>query len=432
MGITSLLGVSKEALTGKKAEEKNAMVFSRIIALILFDTCLFAAALVTARLALDIPFIILCVLAGIMVILTVWFALGAKMLLTVTAEESLQVLTGMAGELASGKLKGEIGYDVPEEFSALAAGLRKSGEQAFMVTQDVVSTLNRIAAGDFRKGSERPGLYLQDYSAIKDALEELAACLSETMSGVISSSQKVSRGVRDMNRGTSDLTEGATDQAAAIEEVTASLSSVVEESRAVAEVSDETAEMAMTIKEQVEKGMRKMKLVTDAMERITLVSKEIEQITNSIETIAGQTRLLALNASIEAARAGENGKGFAVVAENIGKLAGESTQAAKGTHQLIADTMDEIDNGNAVVEETKSALEEVQGSVTDMSMMMYESGEMVKHQVESMDEIARAIGMISDTVQNSSAVAQESGAVSGELFEQSEELYRMMENFKIR
>lgn len=71
-----------------------------------------------------------------------------------------------------------------------------------------------------------------------------------------------------------------------------------------------------------------MNRMMDAMTKIHDTSQEVVGIIQTIEQIADQTNLFALNASIEAARAGELGKGFAVVAGEIGKLADESSKAA--------------------------------------------------------------------------------------------------------
>ena len=82
------------------------------------------------------------------------------------------------------------------------------------------------------------------------------------------------------------------------------------------------------------------------MASIIDISNKIEQITSTIEDIASQTSLLALNASIEAARAGDAGRGFAVVAEQIGKLATDCQKSAVNSRELIGKTLEEITKGN--------------------------------------------------------------------------------------
>ena len=207
---------------------------------------------------------------------------------------------------------------------------------------------------------------------------------------------------------------------------------VTEQTRNVADAAKQSNEMAQKVKEDVDTSARKMHLVTDAMTRITEASKEIELVTNSIEAIAKQTQLLALNASIEAARAGDAGKGFAVVAGEISQLANQSSEAAKNTHQLISDTMDEISNGNEVVDETKAALEMVVESVNQVSEMMTTSGNMAKDQVVSMEQITDGIEQISNVVTSNSATAEESSAVSQQLSEESNMLNDLIDKFKVK
>ncbi len=336
-----------------------------------------------------------------------------------------------ADDMAKGKIEIKILSDSQDELGKLARDLTESTDVIEDIVKDIDETLKRMSGGDFSTGSQNEQLYIGDYVAIKNALSDISENLSSTLMEVKNSSTQVSQGASNMSQGATDLAEGATDQAAAVEELTASVNSITEQTKQLANVAERSKNMASSVRDNAELSARKMHLVTDAMTRITEASAEIEQVTNSIEAIAKQTSLLALNASIEAARAGETGKGFAVVADQIGKLADQSSEAAKNTHQLIADTMDEINNGNNVVAETTDALDAMQHSVEEITEMIIETGDLAEQQAQSMEEIDKGIEMISNVVQSNSATAEESSAVSIELSEQSESLNNLIGQFTI-
>ena len=379
-----------------------------------------------------IVIVVLSVIALSLVALALIFIGNAKKKLSVSILKPVLAITEGADQMAAGKLDVDIAIKSQDELGQLAGDIDKATRVIADIVKDIIETLNRIAGGDFTKGSDHPELYIADYRQINDAFTDITDKLSTTLMQVRDSSSQVSQGAVNMSQGASDLAQGATDQAAAIQELTASVTTVTEQTRNMAEAAKQSTDMAHQVQEDVQTGGRKMKLVTDAMGRITDASKEIEQITNTIEAIAKQTQLLALNASIEAARAGDAGKGFAVVAEEISILANQSTEAAKNTHQLISDTMDEISNGNTVVDETMNALRQVEESVNNVAQMMQESGEMARNQVTSMEEIDQGIEQISNVVQSNSATAQESSAVSQELSEQSEGLNRLVGKFQVK
>ena len=356
---------------------------------------------------------------------------GARKAMTKIILDPIDAISQGANDMAQGKLEIEILTDSEDELGKLASDINKSTGVIENIVKDINETLERMSGGDFTSGSRNEDLYIGDYEAIKYALNNISENLSSTLLEVKNSSTQVSQGASNMSQGASDLAEGATDQAAAVEELTASVNSVTEQTRQLADVAEKSKNKASSVRDNAETSARKMHLVTDAMTRITEASAEIEQVTNSIEAIAKQTSLLALNASIEAARAGETGKGFAVVADQIGKLADQSSEAAKDTHQLIADTMDEINNGNAVVAETTEALDAMQHSVEEITDMIIETGDLAEQQAQSMEEIDKGIEMISNVVQNNSATAEESSAVSVELTEQSESLNNLISQFTI-
>ncbi len=378
-----------------------------------------------------IAVIIINIIAVCGTIVTYFFIISAQKQLSRSIIDPVNELKSAAESMAEGKLQLDIQYKARDELGELADDLNKSTSVTENIVNDIDDTLARMANGDFSQGTKNPDLYVGDYISICDAIEDIAHKLSHTLSEVKTSSAQVSQGASNMSEGATSLAEGATDQAAAIEELTASVNTVTEQTKVMAQTAKDSRTKAVQVKEDAENSAHKMHLVTDAMTRITEASNEIETITNSIEGIAKQTQLLALNASIEAARAGEAGKGFAVVAEEISTLATQSTEAAKNTHQLIEDTMDEIKNGNDVVAETTAALDQVQQSVDEITEMIRETEDMAMRQSESMVEIDQGIEQISNVVQSNSATAEESSAVSQELSDQSETLNSLISQFSI-
>ena len=375
--------------------------------------------------------IILTVLSMAIVIYAILYSNKAKAALASNILDPIKALSAAADDMAKGKIDIKVPSDSKDELGKLANDITYSTDVIADIVKDISDTLDRMSTGDFSCGSKNEKLYIGDYVQIKEAFRNISSNLSHTLLEVRNSSTLVSDGALNMSQGATDLAEGSTDQAAAVEELTASVNSVTDQTRQLAEVAQRSHGMAGDVKDKAEVSARKMHLVTDAMTRITEASAEIEQVTNTIEEIASQTSLLALNASIEAARAGETGKGFAVVADQIGKLADQSSEAAKNTHQLIADTMEEIKNGNAVVAETTDALDAMQHSVEEITDMIKNTGNLAQAQAQSMEEIDKGIEMISGVVQKNSETAEQSSEVSKELSIQSESLNDLIGKFTI-
>ena len=175
-----------------------------------------------------------------------------------------------------------------------------------------------------------------------------------------------------------------------------------------------------------------MKLLTEAMERISETSNEIESIIAEIEDIASQTNLLSLNASIEAARAGEAGRGFAVVADQIGKLAADSAKSAVNTRTLIAKSLAEVEQGNAITIKTAEALEQVMDGIKELAQGSQATSVQSTEQAETMVQVQQGVEQIAEVVQNNSASAEETSATSEELNAQSENLKALVDYFVLR
>lgn len=127
----------------------------------------------------------------------------------------------------------------------------------------------------------------------------------------------------------------------------------------------------------------------------------------------------------------ESGKGFAVVADQIGKLAGDSAQAAVNTRDLIEKSLQEIENGNQITEKTVAALNKILESMNDFANAAKGASESSTEQANMLKQIEQGIEQISSVVQSNSAAAEETSATSQELSAQSEGLKNLVGRFKL-
>lgn len=167
------------------------------------------------------------------------------------------------------------------------------------------------------------------------------------------------------------------------------------------------------LQQQNEEASRGMAEAYDRIMALEEQSRKISGILNTINNIASQTELLALNASVEAARAGEHGRGFSVVAESIGKLASDSSAATDDIEKIIAELCGEISDVVADIESIRAgvdgqaqAAKQVQGTFSDFRMLAERTKESVSSMeelVENMHQCDRMVVCAAERIQNISA-----------------------------
>ncbi len=295
---------------------------------------------------------------------------------------------------------------------------------------EITSTLEEMGRGNL--DHEITTEYLGDFQAIKTALNDINTNLSATMTDIDVAAEQVDIGARQISDSGQALAQGTTEQASSIQELNASIEEVATETKKNAGRANDANERALEVRTYAEAGNTQMTKMIAAMDDINLSSNNISKIIKVIDDIAFQTNILALNAAVEAARAGSHGKGFAVVAQEVRNLAVKSAEAVKETSSLIEGSIDKVNMGTKIADETAISLKEILEAIQKVTGLIGDIAQASNEQASEIAQITQGIEQVSQVVQTNSATAEESAAASEELSGQAEMLKEMVDTFKVK
>jgi methyl-accepting chemotaxis protein len=377
----------------------------------------------------------------VMVILATAVALFAGIIISSGIAKTVKEIAGGLGNVAKGDLTGRFETKRKDEFAYLTQSLNamlESIQDLIVDMQNFGTGVNRMTedvaaqAGQIGKSIEHTSKTMEDLAqgVQHQALETEAG--NEKMVAFADNINTVAEKTGTMGK--------AADQAVdAVDDGRKIVDGLHEESAAAVEITRELAENIHNVQKS---------------------SEDIKAFADVINSIAGQTNLLSLNASIEAARAGEAGKGFAVVAEEIRKLADESKESGDKIREIVLQigqttekTTESANRTGEMIARQAEALGETVEVFDRINRCVKELVEGIHVTLVHMDTIAQEKNQVQDSIQNISAVAQEMAAstqqvtasLSGQneviagLVKQSEELSedvraleRAIAKFKVR
>lgn len=342
--------------------------------------------------------------------------------------------------------------DQQDEFGILAQSFNSmlSRTQATIQAFRDAQISLRALVGEVAKSAESVAFTGNSLSASAEQTSQSADQIAHTIQEVAAAASQSATTSQEMAHGSEQQARSASDAASAMERLQDAVNQVLQgglrqqkaaqeadqgmqiAAQSVAQVAQSAQKMAGTVQlaagvaktggKAVEQTMQSMNRIqeqvqtsADRVRDLGLKGQEIGAIVQTIDQIAEQTNLLALNAAIEAARAGEHGKGFAVVADEVRKLAERATAATKEISALIAGVRSGVDEavhamesstievtaGAARSEEAGNALQQILASV-----------ELVASEVDSVNAIAGEMQSAVGSVQESMTAVRAASAAN--------------------
>ena len=323
---------------------------------------------------------------------------------------------------------------------------------------EITQMAEQMASGDLR-AKLLTEQRTDEVGALTQAFVRMTDNLREQIRGLVEGANVLGSAASEIVASTTQLSTSASESAVAVSETTTTVEEVRQTAQVASQkaklVSDSAQKVAQSSQsgyksiEDVNKGMenirQQMNAIAASMVRLSEQNQAIGQIIASVEDLATQSNLLAVNASIEAAKAGEHGKGFSVVAQEVKSLAEQSRQATNQVRTILGDIQKATTTAVMATEQGSKAVEagarqtEIAGgaiqvlteSVMDSAQAATQIAASSQEQLVGVDQVAVAMDSIKLASSQNVASAQQLETAARNLSDLGQRLKQMVERYQV-
>ena len=293
---------------------------------------------------------------------------------------------------------------------------------------EAAAVARQVAQGDLvTPVPVKPG----DTTSLMAALANMQRKLQEVITTVRVNAENVATASAQIAQGNQDLSQRTEEQASSLQQTAASMEQLSSTVRQNADNARQANQLAQGATRVAVEGGEVVAEVVSSMKGINDSSRKIADIIGVIDGIAFQTNILALNAAVEAARAGEQGRGFAVVAGEVRSLAQRSAQAAKEIKSLITASVEQVEQGTALVDKAGATMHEVVDAIKRVTDLMAEISAASAEQSTGVSQVGDAVSQMDQVTQQNAALVEESAAAAESLRSQAQQLLQAVAAFKL-